>query len=352
MLQKKKDLILNTIKRNGISGITNLALRFYEQKKLPEKTRYQPTALQIEVTTACNLNCEMCEHTFMKEIGRHLKLNEFKKIVDENPNVQVLNLTGMGEGLLNPEFMEMIEYAKSKGIYVWFNDNFTLMTKEKAERILNAGVNFIVLSLDGATKKTYEKIRNGANFDLVTENFLELKEMRDKKGLNKLKLGINMVVLKENYFEIEKIVRLAKKLGADNLMFVSIVMSDNTGKLSLWNLNPKEIEPFVEAAKKTAEKLNLRIIGWPSIKLEKTDNTGCDYPWLNPYIGYNGDVLPCCYIPQMANARTQKENIMGNVLNKPLKEIWNGNKYKEFRKKIKSKNPPNCCKSCSKFYGQ
>ncbi|MFH1663405.1 MAG: radical SAM protein [archaeon] len=333
-------------------GIANLALRHYQQNKMLDKVNYNPTALQIEITTACNLKCTMCEHSFMQEIGKNLNFSEFKKIIDENKNVQVINLTGIGESLLNPEFIEMVKYAKSKGIYVWFNDNFTLMNREKAEKLIDLGADFIILSLDGATKEVYEKIRGGANFEKVTANFAGLRELRDKKNLSNPKLGISMVVLKENYKEIEKMVELAKELKADNLMYSSIVLSDNTGNLSLGNLEEKETMPFVESGKKTAEELKVNVIAWPNVKLKITEKTGCAYPWLNPYIGYNGNVLPCCFIPQMANARMKEENIMGNIFKEPLYKIWNGKKYVEFRKKIKTKNPPVSCRTCSKFYGQ
>jgi len=288
----------------------------------------------------------------MQKSGGHLKFSEFKKIIDENPNLQVVNLTGIGEALLNPEFLQMVKYAKKKNVYVWFNDNFTLMNKEKAEKLIDLGVDYIILSLDGATKETYEKIRRGAKFENVIENFKKLREIREQKKLSKPKLGINSVVLKENLHEIEKIVKLAKELDADNLMFVSIVMSDNTGKLSLFGVDPKKIKPLVEKAKETAKKLNLSVFSWPSFELKKTEKTGCMYPWVNPYIGFNGNVIPCCYIPQMADTRNHQENIMGNVLEEPLKKIWNSEKYMEFRRKIKTNNPPKCCKTCSKFYGQ
>ncbi|MBI5553658.1 MAG: SPASM domain-containing protein [Candidatus Diapherotrites archaeon] len=141
MFQSKQQLVLKTIQRNGLAGITNLALRFYEQEKKPLQPHYVPTALQVEVTTACNLKCTMCEHTYMQNVGGNL---------------------GIGEALLNRSFLEMVEYAKQKGIYAWFSDNMTLLTEEIANRVLDAGVDLIVLSLDGATPETFEKIRVGA----------------------------------------------------------------------------------------------------------------------------------------------------------------------------------------------
>lgn len=352
MHQTKQELVLSTMKRNGLLGLTNLALRYYEQNKQPNVAHYTPTALQIEITTACNLKCTMCEHTFMQQIGRHLKMNEFKKLIDSNPNIQVINLTGIGEALLNPEFLGMVEYAKQKGLYVWFNDNFTLMTKERMDRLLDSGVDYIIMSLDGATKEVFEKIRVKASFETVVSNFKKLMAERDARNLKKPLLGLNMVVVTENYHEIEPIVRLAHELKADDLMFISIVLSDNTGNLSLWKMNTEEIKPFVEKAKKTAEELGVRVIAWPTIKLLPSKQTGCAYPWLNPYISYNGDVIPCCYIPQMSNARLNAENVMGNAFMEPLSKIWNNEKYRDFRRKIKTKNPPSACRGCAKFYGQ
>jgi len=344
--------LLNSIRRNGLLGVTNLALRYLEQKRQPNIAHYTPTALQIEVTTACNLKCTMCEHTFMQQIGINMKIGEFKKIIDSNPNVQIINVTGIGEALMNKQFLEMVEYAKSKGIYVWFSDNFTFMSDATIDRMLKAGVDYIVMSLDGATKETFEKIRVKAVFEQVTSNFKRLREERDRRALKKPLLGINMVVMKENFHEIEKIVRIAKELKADDLMYVSIVMSDSNGKLSLWQLEPKEIQPFADAAKKTAQELGIRVLAWPTIELKRTEKTGCAYPWLNPYITYNGDVLPCCYIPQMSNARLEPENVMGNIFREPLQKIWNNEKYQEFRRKIKTSNAPKACLGCAKFYGQ
>lgn len=352
MLQTKKELLVNAVKRRGFNGLKNLAFRYVEEKREPIKANYLPTALQVEITTACNLKCTMCEHTYMQEIGKNINLQEFKKIVDENQSIQVLNITGIGESFLNKDFVPMIEYARSKGIYVWFSDNFTLLNEEKIEKLLSIGIGFISVSLDGARKETFEKIRIGAKFETVVGNAKKLVKARNEKRLSKPKIGINFVLMKDNYKEIEEMVKLCKEIGADRLMYVTIIDSDNTGNLSLYNLKPEEVKPFLEKAKQTAERLEVKVLSWPEIEFKKIEKTGCGYPWANPYIGYNGDVLPCCYIPQMANARTRDENIMGNIFKQSLKDIWNGEKYQEFRRKIKSKEPPVSCRTCPKFYGQ
>ena len=95
MLQTKSNLVYKTIQRNGLAGITNLARRYYENSKRPDMPTYSPTALQVEITTACNLKCTMCEHTYMQKVGGNMGFEDFKKLLDTNPNVQTLNITGI-----------------------------------------------------------------------------------------------------------------------------------------------------------------------------------------------------------------------------------------------------------------
>ncbi len=351
MLQTKKNLVLQTIKRNGLAGITNLALRYYQHKKLPDKPGYSPTALQVEITTACNLKCTMCEHTYMQKVGGHMDFDQFKKLLDSNPNVQTLNITGIGEALMNPAFLDMVDYAKKKGIYVWFSDNMTLMTERSAKRLIGAGTDFIVLSLDGATKETFEKIRVGARFEHVLENTRRLIRLRDEQGKKTPLIGINCVITKENYTEIEQMVQLAHEMKIDKLMFMTIFVSTNTGKFSLYSVSKEEIEQVLGKAQETAKKLGVSVIAWPNPEVKMSKVTGCEYPWQNPYVGYNGDVLPCCFIPQESKGREREENIMGNIFKDDLGTIWNSEKFTSFRQRIKTNDAPISCKKCPKFYG-
>lgn len=351
MFQKKQDLFLSAIRRNGLKGIANLALRFYEEKKQPDFPHYVPTALHVEITTACNLKCTMCEHTYMQKVGGQLDLNGFKKLIDSNPNLQVINITGIGENFMNPSFLEMVDYSKKKGIYTWFTDNMTLLTDKSIAKLLDAKLDLIVASLDGATDVTFEKIRVGAKFDRVLNNTKKLLQMRDERNLKSPLVGINCVVTKDNYMEMEKLVRLSHELKIDYLMFITILVSNSNGKFSLYSVSKEQINEVLQSAQNAAKELGVKVINWPNAEIKMTEKTGCDFPWKNPYITYDGNVLPCCYIPQESGGRFKEENIMGNIFTNEIKTIWNSEKYLSFRRKIKTKDPPSSCKSCPKFYG-
>ena len=108
------------------------------------KTEF-PLHLDIEVTSYCNLACPMCPRTHRVELGkwenRMMKLDTFKKIIDEGTKkggLKVINLNNFGESFYNKNIIEMIEYAKSKGVIdIMLHTNGTVMTEELAERIIN-----------------------------------------------------------------------------------------------------------------------------------------------------------------------------------------------------------------------
>ncbi|PYV39833.1 MAG: hypothetical protein DMG09_08220, partial [Acidobacteria bacterium] len=139
----------------------------YKMAKRFPSVSISPRSIQIECTTRCNLKCEFCELSYWTEKPSDLKLANMEKMVAHLPNLKRLDLTGIGESLMNREFFKIVEFLKSRGVYVTLNDNFTLMTESVARRIVELGVDQIFLSLDGATKETYEKIRAGANFEKV-----------------------------------------------------------------------------------------------------------------------------------------------------------------------------------------
>src|SRR5947209_4005716 len=118
-----------------------------------------PRSLQVEVTGACNLRCQMCLVRYRPPKHRvrgSMSLDQFKQLVDELPDLDEITLQGLGEPLLAPDLMGMIEYAVGRGISVGFNTNATLMTYTWAEQLVDAGVDWIHVSIDGGTAETFE----------------------------------------------------------------------------------------------------------------------------------------------------------------------------------------------------
>src|SRR5919106_4585322 len=168
-----------------------------------------PRSIQIECTTRCNLKCTMCEISYWTEPGGDLQAENLRKVVEHVPGLKRVDLTGIGEALMNRGFFDTLRFLKSRGLYVTLNDNFTLMTEEAARRMGELGVVQIFLSLDGATKETYERIRIGANFEKVVANAKRLIQIKRQMRKKRPEMKINVVVCSTNYRELPAIIELA-----------------------------------------------------------------------------------------------------------------------------------------------
>src|SRR5437763_270295 len=115
-----------------------------------------PTFLQIEPVGQCNLRCTMCPILFRQDGPPNgppafMQWDTFTRIVDEFPNLEHLQLQGLGEPLMHPRFFDMVEYAVAKGVRVTTNTNFTLLNEKRAARMVSCGLDILHISVDGAS---------------------------------------------------------------------------------------------------------------------------------------------------------------------------------------------------------
>lgn len=157
-----------------------------------------PHGITMEPTNACNLRCRMCSIwgegvTKTREVSL-IARDTWSKALDEIGSwpVQVgLNLTGAGEPLLHPEFLDILAYAKHKGnISAGFLCNATLLDSRKAEAIAALQIDWVGFSVDGAQREIFEYYRRGAVLSEVEENIERLLSLR--KG-GKPAILLNMV---------------------------------------------------------------------------------------------------------------------------------------------------------------
>jgi len=148
-----------------------------------------PLDIMAETSNICNLRCRMCFQVDEK-LPIHkttsvslMKMDTFRKIADECARCRIpaLKLNWRGEPMMNPLFTEMLRYAKSKGILeVTSLTNGTLMNEDICRDIVAAKMDQLVISIDGFSKETYEKIRIGAKYDVVLNNLENLIAIRGK----------------------------------------------------------------------------------------------------------------------------------------------------------------------------
>jgi len=304
-----------------------------------------PVSLQIGITNKCNLRCIMCARNSLEKYPEYLEkemsLNDFKYIINQFPRLKILSMTGLGENLLNKDFLEMLKFAKSKRLYVEFFDNFYFLDEKISEKLIDIGVDKIIASIDGATKETYEKIRIGSNFNRVVANVKNLILLKKTKKSN-LNIVFNYVINKYNLKETVKFVELVSKISEREkalIIFGRVLDLCHEAKELYFNNNLKDV---VLLTNKKAKELGIKVI-WANIAKEKHPIKKCKLRFY-PVITVNGEFFGCCI--------TKKQESFGNIFKKSARDIINSKDYKNFLKDINRGIAPDPCKECELYYGK
>ncbi|MEM3503762.1 MAG: radical SAM protein [Nitrososphaeria archaeon] len=340
------------LKTKGIKYTYNFVhfYTFYGTKN-PLLVRYlywfkpYPSYLEIEVTTKCNLRCVMCEHTYWDEPVKDMTFEEFKYIIDQFPKLKWIGLTGIGESFLNKDFMKMLEYVKSRNIFVELYDTFYFIDDYIAKDLIRMGVDKIFASIDAATKETYERIRVGSNFERVINNAKNLIRQKKEAGAYFPRIAFHYIINKENLHEIPHYIQLVSSLAEGdkvNIQFTRMLHKYQEVR-HLFTEIPEEI---IHLAEKEAKKHCIDVTWNADVPQCKPPINKCT-EWVMPFIFVTGHVIPCCSGNEAGHRDFQKETAMGNVFEKSFKEIWNGKKYSALRQTLKqNKVPLPCCNCC------
>jgi MoaA/NifB/PqqE/SkfB family radical SAM enzyme len=179
-----------------------------------------PRHLQVEVTAACNLRCHMCLVRYRAPVDRvtaSMSFDRFKHLVDQLSELEMVTLQGLGEPLLVPDLIQMVRYASERGARVGFNTNGTLLSRRKAADLIDAGLDWLHVSVDGTTPATYEAIRDGARFDRVAANICSLVDLMQQRRATRPRIQIVFVAQRSNVAELPAMVRLVARWGISEL---------------------------------------------------------------------------------------------------------------------------------------
>jgi MoaA/NifB/PqqE/SkfB family radical SAM enzyme len=332
-----------------------------------------PDELQLEITSACNLRCTMCLVSYRPPVNKlagAMSPELFARILDEVPSLRRLTLQGLGEPLLSPYLLEQLTLAKARGIRTGFNSNATLLTRRRADELVAAGLDWLHISLDGASAGTYEAIRGGADFDTVLKNLAGLVAAKRAAGSASPWLRVVFVAMRGNVAELPDLVRLLAELGVDELRVQNLSHSfddtdpagryagirEFTAAQALWSgEDGAAAGAAFAAAREAADRYGLEL-RLPRLSEPSTPDggdappagvtggrPGCTWPWDAAYVTSRGVVQPCCMV--MGDDRVA----LGDLARQSFPEIWYGEPYREFRRRLAGDDPPAVCRGCSLY---
>lgn len=269
-----------------------------------------------------NVVVHNCEHSHWDEPNRDMTLDQFKYIVDQFPDLKWIGLTGIGESFLNKGFIQMLEYVKSKDIFVEMYDTFFFIDEKLARKLIELGIDRIFASIDAASKETYESIRVGSNYNRIWKNVKRFSDLKKEMGCTHYpELCFHYITFKDNIHEVEDYLQLIHDLDID-VHFVQYARLLH---------KYKEVEDlFIEIPEKTqrdilrkGKELGINILWNANLPKNKPPIHTCT-AWFMPFIFVTGDVQVCCmpkgsYI-YGSNTSIEKLRIGDDVLSSTGKE--------------------------------
>lgn len=315
-----------------------------------------------------------------------MSFETFETIAKYFKNVNLVHLQGWGEPLLHERIFEMIEIAKQTS-EVSITTNGMLLNTETCDRLLKLEIDYVAISVAGATPSIHENIRRKTVFAKLIENTHRLI----KKRKDKPKVIFTFLMNSKNIQDLPSLVDLGSRVGVDEIIATNLdyIFDEITDNLKVFSCDrvDSRYRDILKKALMVARKRNIRFSARP-LTLEEVPE--CDArPTDSLVISAEGDLYPCVYlslpferIPRIfcGNYVEVGKPYFGNVSD--FWKSWNSKYYAEFRRiferraraytqileeaflgqspssirdkirKAYAENPlPELCKTCYKAYG-
>ena len=252
-----------------------------------------------------------------------MNIDLFRKAVKElNPYLYNLNLYFQGEPMLHPLFFSFLDSCMGNKTIVSTNGHF--LSEENSERLALSGLSKLIVSLDGMDQESYSAYRINGNIDKVIKGLRNITRAIKMKG-SALKVELQFLVNGFNEHQIPQVKELAKELNA-NLRLKSMQIVDK-----------KEIGSWLPSDK----RFRRYILRDGEYVLNNSLPDRCARLWFNPVVTWDGYVVPCCF-------DKDAEYVMGNLNTDSFSDIWDGPKYRIFRKSILTgRHMIEMCRNCT-----
>ena len=281
----------------------------------------------MEVFGGCNYTCQMCPQSNPgrgKNFTRKMPLKEFEKILDElvpKYGKPQINLEGSGEPTMAKDLFNYVMAVKKRGLKCFMYCNGARLNGEFMQKVIDAGIDFIRISVIGYNRPLYKKWMNVDNFDLIISNIQEIKKYIE---VSKSKC------LLSTYHLITDNSKIDYEINEYQNNVINLVNTQAyIWKMHNWSGNHDNINKRLPSERRScgrpfAPELTVRAGG------EK---------------GRTGAVVPCC---QTLGPPNEAKSILGHLDKESYEQILDGDRFKKLRKAHQEKNFDDIdyCKNC------
>lgn len=321
----------------------------------------QLTKVYIEPTVACNLGCVTCFRNEWDQPMGHMSEATFASILD---GLKALTPTpsvyfgGIGEPLCHPMTPAWVARAKALGIRVELITNGTTLTEKISRQLIEAGLDLLWVSLDGASPETFADVRIGANLPQVIENLRRFSRMRPADHHARPEIGVAFVAMKRNIADLPEVIRLGKSFKATHFSVSNLqpatadMQSEALYSRTLHNIAylqaphlPRLRLPRMDFDRSTREALFEAFNSQLNIEYAGNNWSGasdtCNFVESGTTsVAWNGDVSPCWPLMHTHTSylhgkpRVSRKHVIGNVADQSLGDLWLEAGYVSYRERL------------------
>lgn len=306
-----------------------------------------PYHIELSPTDNCNYDCFFCNQGFIDR-KNSLSIDRLCSLIDElaESGLKTLRLSGGGEPLIHPRIKDFLDHLKQHGIVIHnVTTNGFMLTPAIVERLMALPTGEIIVSLNESDPERYGEMMRvrPRSFHRVLKLIRELVHTRDRLGRKDPRVVAQFFVWKKNFRDVGRMVDLAWQIGADSVYLRDIyglkpeerLTADERGELL------RLMSPIAECEPK--ERLGIDF-GFEQVRLpgrqerpegapicQASRDKFCYIGWYSATIRGNGSVYPCCILQQDPHYPP-----LGNILERPFREIWRGPAYRAFRRELRA----------------
>lgn len=289
-----------------------------------------PFSISIEPTTACNLRCPECPsglRAFTRPTG-NLRSNFFRRSIDDlYRDLAFLIFYFQGEPYINPDFLDMVQYASQRGIYTITSTNGHFLSEENARKTIESGLDRLIISVDGSTQEVYEQYRKSGKLEVVLQGARNVVKWKKQLRSKTPHIIFQFLVVRPNEHQIPDIYRLAEEIGVDEVKLKTAQIYDYEQG------NP--LIPTLDQYSRYRQQAD----GTYRIKNHLLNH--CWKLWHACVITWDGMVVPCCF-------DKDAQHRLGNLQERSLREVWQDDAYRAFREKLmQGRDKIDICTNCT-----
>ncbi len=296
--------------------------------------RIAPITIDMALTRACNYRCEYCYGTLQENPRRRITKDVMFHFLDDAAEIGVkaISLVSDGESSVSPIYPDVIKKGSENGLSMAMGTNGYLLTKDKLERIL-PHLTYLRFNISAGEAKRYTEIHGvpESYFYQVCQNISDAMEIKRKNSL-KVTIGLQMVLMPGYKDQILPLAKLGQRLQPDYLV-IKHCSDDEKGSLGVDYSAYKDLYATLKQAETLSTDEYLVKVKWSKIEDEgQRRYNQCFGPPFILQLSGSGLVAPC----GMLFGEKYQHYWIGNIVDTPLKEIWQSERYWEVMNEIAS----------------